>query len=73
MSNPDRKRLEMDEDRLLATLLHNITSFMLMTGTSKPQVQQKIRRMLGKAHVGLTHSQTINELLDKIPHLVRWI
>lgn len=31
LSETDRKRLEMDEDRLLATLMHNMTAFMVAT------------------------------------------
>lgn len=31
LSEMDRKRLEMDEDRLLATLMHNMTAFMVAT------------------------------------------
>lgn len=70
LSEVDRKRLEMDEDRLLATLLHNLTSFMLMTGLPKEKIQQKVRRLLGKSHVGLLYSQGINKLLDSLPKSV---
>lgn len=60
----------MDEDRLLSTLLHNLTALMLMVNVPRASIQQKVRRMLGKAHVGLVHSQRINDLLDRLPHLV---
>uniref|UniRef100_A0A915HSK3 Uncharacterized protein n=1 Tax=Romanomermis culicivorax TaxID=13658 RepID=A0A915HSK3_ROMCU len=70
LSEADRKRLELDEDRLLATLLHNMTALMLMCNCPKQSIQQKIRRLLGKSHVGLIHSQHINNLLDTLPHLM---
>lgn len=73
LSEADRKRLELDEDRLLSTLLHNMTAVMLMCNCPRQALQQKIRRLLGKAHVGLIHSQQINDLLDRLPHLVHFL
>lgn len=70
LSEADRKRLELDEDRLLSTLLHNLTAFMLMCGTPQKSIQQKVRRMLGKAHIGLAYSKRINQLLDELPSTV---
>uniref|UniRef100_A0AC35U4W9 MAP kinase-activating death domain protein n=1 Tax=Rhabditophanes sp. KR3021 TaxID=114890 RepID=A0AC35U4W9_9BILA len=63
----EKKRLELDEDRILATLLHNMTAYMVMCGTNKRSLQQKIRRLLGKAHIGLIYSKKINQLLDQLP------
>ncbi|KAF3832948.1 hypothetical protein F7725_026613 [Dissostichus mawsoni] len=94
------KRLEDDEDRLLATLLHNMIAFMLMIKVRKPSavliiaelgrfftskylnfliflsvlveqndVKKKVRRLMGKSHIGLTYSQEINEILDKLPNM----
>ncbi|XP_067413809.1 MAP kinase-activating death domain protein [Emydura macquarii macquarii] len=65
----DRKRLEDDEDRLLATLLHNMIAYMLMMKVSKTDIKKKVRRLMGKSHIGLMHSQQINELLDKVASL----
>ncbi|XP_053576310.1 MAP kinase-activating death domain protein [Bombina bombina] len=62
----DRKRLEDDEDRLLATLLHNMVAFMVMMKVNKTELRRKVRRLMGKCHIGLVHSQLINELLDKV-------
>ncbi|XP_067104948.1 MAP kinase-activating death domain protein isoform X3 [Osmerus mordax] len=62
----DRKRLEDDEDRLLATLLHNMIAYMLMMKVSKNDIKKKVRRLMGKSHIGLSHSQEINESLDKL-------
>ncbi|VDN33494.1 unnamed protein product [Gongylonema pulchrum] len=67
LSESEKRRLELDEDRLLATLLHNLTSYMIMCGTGQRAIQQKIRRLLGKAHIGLVYSKTINQLLDGLP------
>ncbi|CAJ0938004.1 unnamed protein product, partial [Mesorhabditis belari] len=38
-----------------------------MCGTGQKASQQKIRRLLGKAHIGLVCSKTINQLLDELP------
>ncbi|XP_058638715.1 MAP kinase-activating death domain protein isoform X6 [Onychostoma macrolepis] len=65
----DRKRLEDDEDRLLATLLHNMIAYMLMMKVNKNDIRKKVRRLMGKSHIGLTHSQEVNEVLDRIAHL----
>ncbi|GMT06973.1 hypothetical protein PENTCL1PPCAC_29147, partial [Pristionchus entomophagus] len=63
----EKKRLELEEDRLLSTLLHNLTAYMIMCGTGQKAIQQKIRRLLGKAHIGLVCSKEINQLLDDLP------
>uniref|UniRef100_A0A3P9N8R0 MAP kinase-activating death domain protein n=1 Tax=Poecilia reticulata TaxID=8081 RepID=A0A3P9N8R0_POERE len=65
----DRKRLEDDEDRLLATLLHNMIAYMLMMKVTKNDVRKKVRRLMGKSHIGLTYSQEINEILDKLANM----
>ncbi|KAM4778994.1 MAP kinase-activating death domain protein isoform 21-T22 [Cyanocitta cristata] len=65
----DRKRLEDDEDRLLATLLHNMIAFMLMIKVNKNDIRKKVRRLMGKSHIGLVHSQQINDILDKLANL----
>ncbi|XP_075281928.1 MAP kinase-activating death domain protein isoform X20 [Opisthocomus hoazin] len=65
----DRKRLEDDEDRLLATLLHNMVAYMLMIKVNKNDIRKKVRRLMGKSHIGLVHSQQINDILDKLASL----
>ncbi|XP_054131771.1 MAP kinase-activating death domain protein isoform X13 [Melozone crissalis] len=65
----DRKRLEDDEDRLLATLLHNMIAYMLMIKVNKNDIRKKVRRLMGKSHIGLVHSQQINDILDKLVNL----
>lgn len=69
----ERKRLEHDEDKLLAHMLYNITAFMVMMRVAKPEVRKKIRRLLGKSHIGLAYSAEVNNLLDQIGNLVSTI
>ncbi|CAG7683786.1 unnamed protein product [Allacma fusca] len=69
LSDSEKKRLEHEEDRLLATQLYNLVSFMLMTDVNRQEIKQKIRRLLGKSHMGLVYSQEINQLLEQIGHL----
>ncbi|KAJ6667172.1 hypothetical protein lerEdw1_017150 [Lerista edwardsae] len=70
LGDHDRKRLEDDEDRLLATLLHNMIVYMLMMKVNKNDIRKKVRRLMGKSHIGLVHSQELNEQLDKLANLV---
>lgn len=66
----ERKHLEQEEDRLLSTMLYNLTSFMVMMQVNKNEIRKKNRRLLGKSHIGLQYSQTINNLLDNLEKLV---
>lgn len=70
MSESERKRLEHDEDRLLCTLLHNLTAILVMLNVEKEEVRRKVRRLLGKSHIGLVYSQELKQLLDEIHKLV---
>ena len=70
LSGTDRKRLELDEDRLLAVMLYNLIAFMTMMRVSKEEIRRKVRRMLGRCHIGLSMSQQVNELIDNITDLV---
>lgn len=65
----DKKRLEHEEDRLLSTLLYNMIAFMVMLQVDKHCIKQKIRRLLGKCHIGLVNSAEINQLLEQIETL----
>ncbi|XP_075693967.1 MAP kinase-activating death domain protein isoform X23 [Rhinoderma darwinii] len=69
LGDHDRKRLEEDEDRLLSTLLHNMVAYMVMIKINKTDLRRKVRRLMGKCHIGLAHSQQINELLDRVTDL----
>nr|VZI39312.1 unnamed protein product [Spirometra erinaceieuropaei] len=60
----DRKRLELQEDCLLANTLHNLIAFMVMARVSLEQIRRKARRILAKSHTGLHYTQKISKLLD---------
>lgn len=40
LSESERKRLELDEDRILSNLLHNMISYMVMCGAPTKVLQQ---------------------------------
>ncbi|XP_064080691.1 MAP kinase-activating death domain protein-like [Macrobrachium nipponense] len=53
LSESERKRLEHEEDRLLSTMLYNLVAFMVMVNVRKEDIKRKVRRLLGKSHIGL--------------------
>ncbi|XP_046673875.1 MAP kinase-activating death domain protein isoform X5 [Homalodisca vitripennis] len=69
LSETERKRLEHEEDRLLSTMLYNLTAIMLMVNVTKMELRRKVRRLLGKSHIGLVYSQEVNVLLDQLENL----
>ncbi|XP_077266527.1 rab3 GDP-GTP exchange factor isoform X8 [Temnothorax americanus] len=69
LSESERRRLEHEEDRLLCTLLHNLTAILVMLNVEKNELKRKVRRLLGKSHIGLIYSQELNLLLDQINNL----
>lgn len=71
LSESERKRLEHDEDRLLSTMLYNLTAILVMLNVSKDEIRRKIRRLLGKSHIGLVYSQEVHNVVDQINNLVR--
>ena len=52
-------------------MLYNLTAFMVMMQVEKTEIRRKVRRLVGKCHIGLAASQEINTLLDQINHLVK--
>lgn len=70
LSETERKRLEHEEDKLLATQLYNLTAILVMLNVNKDEIKRKIRRLLGKSHIGLVYSHEVNLLLDQIHNLV---
>ncbi|XP_064600002.1 MAP kinase-activating death domain protein-like isoform X3 [Liolophura sinensis] len=69
LGGTEKKRLEHDEDKLLSVMLYNLVGFMIMTNVSKQEIKKKVRRLLGKCHIGLAQSQHVNDLLDQIHNL----
>jgi hypothetical protein len=65
----ERRRLEHDEDRLLSTMLFNLVAFMVMMQMKKDEIKRKVRRLLGKSHIGLIYSQEITQLLENLNNL----
>ena len=66
----EQKRLEEDEDKVLGTTLFNITAFMILLNVEGTDIKKKIRRMIGKAHIGMSQSQRIGQLLAKLDYVV---
>ncbi|XP_022664675.1 MAP kinase-activating death domain protein-like isoform X3 [Varroa destructor] len=69
LNNSDQKRLQEDEDRLLAVVLQNLIAFMLMMSVNKDRIRQKIRRLLGKCHISLAYSAEVNDVLGQLDSL----
>ncbi|XP_028899784.2 MAP kinase-activating death domain protein isoform X6 [Zeugodacus cucurbitae] len=69
LSDEERKRLEHDEDRLLSTMLYNLTAILVMLGVQKEEIRRKIRRLLGKSHIGLVYSTEVHNVVDQINNL----
>ena len=69
----EKKHLEFEEDRLLSTMLYNLTAFMVMMQCIKTEVKKKNMRLLGKSHIGLQSSHAINTLLDNIDKIVSYL
>nr|ANC90226.1 Rab3-GEF [Drosophila melanogaster] len=69
LSESERKRLEHDEDRLLSTMLYNLTAILVMLNVAKDEIRRKIRRLLGKSHIGLVYSQKVHNVVDQINNL----
>ena len=71
LSETERKRLEHEEDRLLSTLLYNLVAYMVMMDVEKNELKRRVRRLLGKSHIGLAYSHEVHQLLDQVEHLVK--
>jgi hypothetical protein len=70
LSDSERKRLEHDEDRLLSTMLYNLSAVLVMLNCQRLEVKRKVRRLLGKSHIGLVYAQEVNLLLEQVNNLV---
>lgn len=43
---------------------------MVMVDVDKTELKRKVRRLLGKSHIGLAYSHEVHQLLDQVEHLV---
>ena len=66
LSDKDKRRLENDEDKLLVTVLYNMSAFMIMMDVNPQIMRRKVRRMLGKSHIGLQQDKEIQKLLGLV-------
>ena len=66
----EQKRLEEDEDKVLGTTLFNIAAFMIHLNVDKNEMKKKIRRIIGKAHIGMSQSHIVTQLLAKLDYVV---
>lgn len=71
LGDSDKRRLEHDEDRLLFVMLHNTIAIMVLMGVKVTDIKRRVRRLLGKCHIGLAWSHEVNALFDQIQILVR--
>uniref|UniRef100_A0A673M9X4 MAP kinase-activating death domain protein n=1 Tax=Sinocyclocheilus rhinocerous TaxID=307959 RepID=A0A673M9X4_9TELE len=71
----EREGMGMDQgpqemiDRLVCSLLSAYISVHTESKVNKNDIRKKVRRLMGKSHIGLSHSQEINEVLDRLAHL----
>lgn len=63
LASNEKRRLENDEDKLLVTVLYNMSAFMIMMDVPPIVIRRKVRRMLGKSHIGLQQDKEIQKLL----------
>ena len=63
LATSEKRRLEQDEDKLLVTVLYNMSAFMIMMDVQPNIIRRKVRRMLGKSHIGLQQDKEIQKLL----------
>ena len=63
LATAEKRRLENDEDQLLVTVLYNMSAFMIMMDVNPKLIRRKVRRLLGKSHIGLQQDKEIQRLL----------
>lgn len=69
LSENEQRRLAHDEDRLLSTMLYNLTAFMLMMNIKKENISSKVRSMLGKCRIAICYAEEITSLLLRLHNL----
>lgn len=53
-------------------MLYNLTAILVMLSVHKEEIKRKVRRLLGKSHIGIVYSQEVHDLLDQITNLVSY-
>uniref|UniRef100_A0A183AU69 MAP kinase-activating death domain protein n=1 Tax=Echinostoma caproni TaxID=27848 RepID=A0A183AU69_9TREM len=67
---PTEKRiLQCQEDRLLATCLYNLIGCMLMMKVDREAIRTRIRRIQARCRLGSYFSNTLSHLLDQLQYL----
>lgn len=65
-----RKQMELEEDRVLVGIMHNMIAYMILTNLNRDTIRKKVYRLLAKAHIGLHYSRKISDLLNALDYLV---
>ncbi len=71
LSTPERKLLELKEDRVLSALLHNMIAFMVQMKVTKNVIQSVAYQLLARCRLGSHFSAQITNLIDYLEILVR--
>uniref|UniRef100_A0A0R3SBU8 TFIIB domain-containing protein n=2 Tax=Hymenolepis diminuta TaxID=6216 RepID=A0A0R3SBU8_HYMDI len=69
LSIPERKLWDLKEDRILATVLHNLIAYMVMLKATKQEIYNVGYRLLGRCRLGSYFSHSISNLLECVAEL----
>uniref|UniRef100_A0A0X3P5C3 MAP kinase-activating death domain-containing protein n=2 Tax=Schistocephalus solidus TaxID=70667 RepID=A0A0X3P5C3_SCHSO len=69
LSQPEKKLLELKEDRILACLLHNMIAYMVMLRLPEQEIRTVTFRLLGRCRLGAYFSNLVSNLLDNVHFL----
>ncbi|KAM3174604.1 hypothetical protein ACTXT7_010193 [Hymenolepis weldensis] len=69
LSIPERKLWDLKEDRILATVLHNLIAYMIMLKVTKQEIYNIGYRLLGRCRLGSYFSHSISNLLECVAEL----
>ncbi|VDN20427.1 unnamed protein product [Dibothriocephalus latus] len=72
LSQPEKKLLELKEDRILACLLHNMIAYMVMLRLPEQEIRKVTFRLLGRCRLGAYFSGLVSHLVDNLHLLVRY-
>ncbi|KAM7537570.1 hypothetical protein Aperf_G00000069925 [Anoplocephala perfoliata] len=69
LSIPERKLWDLKEDRILATVLHNLIVFMIMLKSPKQEIYNAGYHFLGRCRLGSYFSHSISHFLECVAEL----